>query len=92
MITELSEDKRFLVIKECTQDEYNQVLTSYTKTVDGYRFSPLSDCLGKLAEAAESISRACSRDRDHSESDLHQPDDGYGVPSPADAGFSDKNL
>ena len=41
MITELSEDKRFLIIKDCTQDEYNQVLTSYTKTVDGYRFSPL---------------------------------------------------
>ena len=41
MIVELSEDKKFLVIKECTQEEYEQVVASYTKMVDGYRFNPL---------------------------------------------------
>ena len=41
MIVELSEDKKFLVIKECTQEEYEQVVASYTKMADGYRFNPL---------------------------------------------------
>lgn len=40
MITELTIDKRFLLIRECTQEEYDQVVKSYTKQVKGYRFNP----------------------------------------------------
>lgn len=41
MIVNLSENKKFFVIESCTQDEYDQLKTAYTKKVDGYRFSPL---------------------------------------------------
>ena len=41
MDTYLSEDKRFITIKECTQDEYNQLKIAYTKKAEGYRFNPL---------------------------------------------------
>lgn len=41
MIVELSDNRKYLVIRECTQEEYDQVKLSYTKMVDGYRFTPL---------------------------------------------------
>lgn len=41
MNLELSDDKKYLVIRECTQEEYDQLKVSYTKKVDGYRYNPL---------------------------------------------------
>lgn len=41
MDTFLSDDKRFITIRECAQEEYDQVKTAYTKQADGYRFNPL---------------------------------------------------
>ena len=41
MIANLSEDKKFFVIESCTQEEYEQLKSAYTKKVDGYRFNPL---------------------------------------------------
>ena len=41
MITSLSEDQKFFVIESCTQDEYDQLKTAYTKKPDGYRFNPM---------------------------------------------------
>lgn len=41
MDTFLSDDKRFITIRECSQEEYDQVKTAYTKKADGYRFNPL---------------------------------------------------
>lgn len=41
MIVNLSEDKKFFVIEECTQTEYDQLKCAYTKKPDGYRFNPM---------------------------------------------------
>ena len=41
MDTYLNEDKKFITIRECTQLEYDQLKTAYTKKADGYRFNPL---------------------------------------------------
>lgn len=40
MITTLNEDQKFIVINECTQEEYDQLKAAYTKKVEGYRFNP----------------------------------------------------
>jgi superfamily II DNA or RNA helicase len=37
----LSKDKKFLVIEECTETEYEQLRLSLTKKIDGWRFHPL---------------------------------------------------
>lgn len=37
----LSDDKKFLVINSCTEHEYNQLVLSLTKKIDGWRFHPL---------------------------------------------------
>jgi superfamily II DNA or RNA helicase len=41
MDTFLSDDKRFITIRECTQEEYEAVKTAYTKKAEGYRYNPL---------------------------------------------------
>ena len=38
MEIQLSEDKKFLEILSCTQDEYDQVKLSFTKKIDGHRY------------------------------------------------------
>jgi hypothetical protein len=37
----LSEDRKFLVIDECTEIEYDQLKLSLTKRIEGWRFHPL---------------------------------------------------
>ena len=37
----LSEDRKFLIIEECTEMEYDQMKLSLTKRIDGWRFHPL---------------------------------------------------
>ena len=37
----LSENKKDLIIKECTELEYDQLKASLTKKVEGWRFHPL---------------------------------------------------
>ena len=37
----LSRDKKFLIIEECTEAEYEQLKISLTKKIDGWRFHPL---------------------------------------------------
>lgn len=41
MIVNLNDDKRFFVVSDCTQTEYDQLKFAYTKKVDGYRHNPL---------------------------------------------------
>lgn len=41
MHLELTADKRFLQIKACTELEYDQLKSSLTKRIDGWRFHPL---------------------------------------------------
>jgi superfamily II DNA or RNA helicase len=41
MELELSPDKKYLVIKACTEAEYEQLTLSFTKKIDGWRFHPL---------------------------------------------------
>ena len=41
MIVSLNDDKRFFMIESCTQTEYDQLKTAYTKKAEGYRFNPL---------------------------------------------------
>ena len=37
----LSDDKKFLIINSCTEHEYEQLKTSLTKKIEGWRFHPL---------------------------------------------------
>ena len=41
MIVNLNDDKRFFVVSDCSQTEYDQLKFAYTKKVDGYRHNPL---------------------------------------------------
>jgi len=41
MEIKLSEDKKFLIIDECTDIEYEQLKLSLTKRIEGWRFHPL---------------------------------------------------
>ena len=41
MELELSENKKFLIIREAEEIEYEQLKSSFTKKVDGWRFHPL---------------------------------------------------
>lgn len=40
MIVNLSDNKKFFVIESCTQNEYDQLKTAYTKKPNGYRYTP----------------------------------------------------
>lgn len=41
MILSLSNDKKYLIIEECSELEYEQLKISLTKKIDGWRFHPL---------------------------------------------------
>ena len=41
MDLQISEDKKFIIIEECTDEEYEQLKISLTKKIDGWRFHPL---------------------------------------------------